>query len=323
MIDKLDLRIPGHAFFTPEVSRFIREIDYTGGILRTRRSQYYLGVADLRPLGIDALLHVEYRFRAPHDSKLEILDVGKKSYSEMCTLIESVMPSDPDELGVMRLDLCADIPNVPVTWFQPRARFSRKLYAREDGELKYAKIGKEGVQTLTAGRRPNVFRIYDKPAESRYELSRRKRIRVTDPAFQSEFIKEFGFSPDEVLTRVERQMGGKDRDLLSQFRTFGKLRQAPDFNPFHRLELIGSDNHRSPTIAEDGFSNWMVGTRVAQLAGEMGMQQFRRWLNVNAGHNASRVLNKYKPYLPSLEGGISVDAIYEKYRESTIRQLGA
>jgi hypothetical protein len=319
VIDKLDLRIPGHNFFTPDVARFIREIDYTGGNPRTKRSPFYAGIADLRPVGIDAFLHVHYRFREPHDNKLEILDVWKKPYSELVQLIQAVTPVDADELGIMRLDLCADVPNVPVIWFQPRARFEFKRYAREDGELKYAKVGKEGVQTLTAGRRPNLYRIYDKPAECRFQFRRLLRKRPADSP-ELDFEHEFGFPPDAVITRIERQMGSRD---VAEVPTFADVPRLPDFNPFERLQIIGGEKCTQPTLKEDGFSNWVFGTRLAELADEMGMQQFRRWLNINCNGNASRTLKKYARYFAGAGEGISAQRIYEIYRESTRGQLAA
>ena len=320
MIDKLDLRIPGHAFFTDEVGRFIREIDYAGGNLRMKPSRYYAGIADLRPMGIDALLHVHYRFREPHDNKLEILDVGKKSYSEIVQLIQTVTPVDADELGVMRLDLCADVHNVPVMWFQPRARFEFKRFAREDGELKYAQLGNDGVQTLTAGKRPNVFRIYDKPAECRMQYQRLIRKRPAD-APELDFQHEFGFAPDAVITRIERQMGGRD---VAPIPTFADIPRLPEFNPFNRLQIVAGENHVPPTVEEAGLSDWLTGTRISQLAHEMGMQQFRRWLNRVSGGNASRMLDKYARYLPCAdEDGITAERVYAIYRESTKQQLAA
>lgn len=320
MIDKLDLRIPGHGFFTDGVARFIREIDYTAGNLRMKPSRYYACVADLRQMGIDALLHVHYRFREPHDNKLEILDVGKKPYSEMTQLIEAVTPVDAAKLGVMRLDLCADVQNVPVMWFQPRARFEFKRFAREDGELKYAMLGTDGVQTLTAGKRPNVFRIYDKPAECRFQFHRLMRKRPAD-APELDFEREFGFSPESVITRIERQMGGRD---VAPIPTFADVSRLPEFNPFSRLQTVGGDNCVTPTVEEVGLSDWLMGTRLSQLAHEMGMQQFRRWLNRTSSGNASRMLSKYARYFPCADkGGIATEGIYEIYRESTRRQLAA
>ncbi|MGZ6423675.1 MAG: hypothetical protein ACXWSR_22290, partial [Bdellovibrionota bacterium] len=310
---------PGSAFFTEDVSKHLREVDRAEGNPRVRRSRFYQAVADLRSIGPDALLHLRYR-KEPHDSKLEIFDVGKKTYSDLAALVSSVVRTNPDSLGVMRIDLCADVPNVPVLWFQPRARFKYKRFAREDGELKYAKIGSRGVQTLTAGKRPNLFRIYDKPAECLMQFKRMTR-RASSDSDDLSFEKEFGFRPESVLTRVERQIAGKQ--IPKDLSRFGMLSRAPEFNPFTVLEIIQGNNRVIPTIEEVGFSEWAIGTRIAQLATEMGMQQLRAYLNRHSPGNASRILKKYERFLTTADKEISTEGIYEIYRESTIKQLAA
>ena len=319
VIDKLDLRIPGSAFFTQEVSKYLREFDHAEGNPRVRRSRFYQAVVDLRPLGVDALLHYRYR-KPPHDSKLEVLDVGKKAYSGLVRLVSNVAKAEADALGTMRIDLCADIADVPVLWFQPRVRFKYKRFAREDGELKYAKIGSRGVQTLTSGKRPNLFRIYDKPAECLVQFNKLCR-RSSSDADELSFEKEFGFPPNAVLTRVERQIAGKQ--VPPELSSFGALPKAPDFNPFTPLEIIAGNHYTVPTVEEVGLSEWLQGTRIAQLAEEMGMQQLRGVAKPAIARNASRILQKYTRFLPSAEGGISNDQIYQIYRKSTMQQLAS
>ena len=139
----------------------------------------YEWVSDLRPVGIDALLHYGLKRKEgdPHEGehKLELLDTGTKSYSGIVAEIEGTVESAIDDLDVMRIDLCADLYEVPVEWFLPRVRVKFKRVAYEMGILKYQKIGKAGIQTITAGKRPNIVRIYDKVAEYSEQLRRLKR----------------------------------------------------------------------------------------------------------------------------------------------------
>jgi len=319
VIDKLDLRIPGSAFFSEDVTKYLREFQLAEGNPRVRRSRFYQAVVDLRPIGPDALLHLHYR-KEPHDSKLEVFDVGKKAFSEMENLVAGVVQADPEKLGIMRIDLCADVPNVPVMWFQPRARFKYKRFGREDGELKYAKIGTQGIQTLTSGKRPNLFRIYDKPAECKVQF-KRMLAKASPDSDALSFEKEFGFLPDAILTRIERQIAAKQ--IPTELSRFGHLQRTPDFNPFTPLEIVGGGNHLIPTVEEVGLSEWLTGTRLAQLAEELGMQQLRHFINKQSSGNASRFLERYKRFLPLGQERISVKGIYEIYRESTIKQLAA
>lgn len=234
MFDWIATRLPEHSLFRTEIQNFIRDIDYKTGLTRFKPSRFYMGRGDLRPLGIDALLHVGYKFGETHDHKLEILDAGKKCYSELVGIIEAVTYADPEQLEVIRLDLCADVPGVPVLWFQPRVRVKYKRFANEIGELKYEKIGQAGIETLTAGKRPNLIRIYDKVAESRVQFRKLLR-RCSKDSELPNFEKEFGFPEDAVLTRVERQFGG-DR-IPEALNRFGKLSRAPDFNQIGRAHV--------------------------------------------------------------------------------------
>jgi hypothetical protein len=207
VIDKIELRVQSGTRFTRPVQEAIREIDYLGGRTCVRRSQYYTGIADLRPLGIDALLH-GYRKRGNHDHKLELLDTGKKAYSDLVAQVESTFETDPMKLSLMRVDLCTDIPGTPVSWFQPRVRVKYKRFASERGELEYEQMGNRKIETLKVGQRPNLFRIYDKAAECKVQFKRLQR-KTSPDADLLDFEKEFGFHPDSVLTRIERQMVGE------------------------------------------------------------------------------------------------------------------
>ncbi len=322
MNDKLDLGIPEKALFRSEVQSAIREVDYRTGLSRFRPSRFYLGRGDLRPLGIDAILHVGYKFGDSHDHKLELLDTGKKSYSDLVTIIEAVTYADPEQLRVMRIDLCADVPGVPVLWFQPRVRVKYKRFANEIGQLKYERIGRGGIETLTAGKRPNLIRIYDKVAESKEQFRKilRKYSRDSEsPTFEN----EFGFPENAIVTRVERQFGG-DR-IPECLNTFAKLPRAPEFNPFTSIEIIDGRGSRVPTIAEcGGLTEWVIGTRYRELRDEMGMQQFRAFLNRHSQGNASRIIEKYSRFFAAGDDDcLDVGRIFSIYRQSAVRQLSA
>jgi len=51
-------------------------------------------------------------------NKLEIYDTGDKSLCEMRRLTASIFDVDPDQLGLMRVDLCVDVHGVDVGWFK-------------------------------------------------------------------------------------------------------------------------------------------------------------------------------------------------------------
>jgi len=174
MIDKLELRLPRLTLFCPLVREFIAESRYFPNSSRTMGSGRYEWVTDLRPIGIDALLHLSLKRKEndPHEGehKLELLDTGKKTFSEIEAQIDSVIERSSSDLEIMRIDLCADMVGIPIQWFLSRLRVKYKRFAHEIGQLKAQRIGKQGVQTISAGKRPNMLRAYGKVAEYNEQL---------------------------------------------------------------------------------------------------------------------------------------------------------
>jgi hypothetical protein len=185
---------------------------------------------------LDALLHLQSKHGEPNH-KLELLDIGKKSYSEIIHLIESVTDADPMKLGIMRIDLTADVPNVTVPWFREHLRFKSKQKGTEYGKLAYQVIGRGEVETILAGSRPNVFRVYNKTQEQMVQFRRMLR-RANKDADPLDFEREFGVKETDVQTRVERQCGGSRIPL--QLAKLRDLHRTPDFNPFVPLEIVSS-----------------------------------------------------------------------------------
>jgi hypothetical protein len=285
----------------------------------------YAWVTNLGPVGIDALLHFGLKRpeNDPHEGehKLELLDTGTKTYSGLVAQIEGMIEGPIDDLDIMRVDLCADIYEVPVEWFLPRVRVKFKRTAYEMGNLKYQRIGKKGIQTITAGKRPNIVRIYDKVAELFEQLRKLKRRQ----SFDSDEItlkSEFGVSEQATITRVERQFGGGR--IPAPIDCFGKLLHLPEFNPFDNIEIANGTGATLPTIKECGLDTWLSGTRLRELKGEMGAQQFDRWLSAKSTGNAARYRKKYSSFLqPDADNLLTAQTVFEVYRESVLKQLAA
>ena len=221
----------------------------------------------------------------------------------------------------MRIDLCADVPGTPVSWFQPRVRVKYKRFANERGELEYEQMGNRRIETLTIGKRPCLFRIYDKAAESKVQLEKSNR-KTSPDAEPLEFEKEFGFSPDAVLTRIERQFGGGR--IPPELATFGKLACAPNYNPFAPLEIVNGSGSKLPTVEEcGGVKEWLCGMKLHELVREWGMQQLRAWLNRHSPGNAARIIERYRDFILRDDEALTTERIYEIYRDSVIRQLSA
>lgn len=332
-IDKLDLRLPRVTTLRPSVAAFIKDSEDVEDSSRRQQSRYYSFVCDLRPIEIDARLHLGLK-RAEDDDhanegKLELIDAGTKGLSELRAVIESVVDCPPDDLGIMRIDLCADIVGVPVQWFFDKTRVRFKRLAREIGELKSDRIGKLGIQTLTAGMRPNVVRIYDKAAEYREQL--RKELRRAKGACELTLESRFGVSEDAIITRIERQFGGGsvptivryegEQRITTRIESFGELTRLPRSNPFSNLEIVNGTGAGMPAVEDCELGYWLKGTRLRQLLEEMGLQQFCRWLNRSSAGNAARIRKEYAAFLELGEPVITAETVSEIYRQSVKEQL--
>jgi hypothetical protein len=325
VIDKLDIRLPRLTQFRPEPNEFMAETHHFENSTRTMGSGRYEWVSDFRPIGIDARLHYSLKRNEgqPHEGehKLELVDTGVKAYSQLSALVEQIIEGPIDDLELMRIDLCADIYEVPVDWFLNRVRIKFKRVAYEMGNLKYQRIGKAGIQTISAGRRPNIVRIYDKIAEYKEQVKRlnRKRGLGSDGVTLK---SEFGVSESATITRVERQFGGGR--IPREIDCFGKLVHLPDYDPFTNIEIMNGRAANVPTIKEIGFDTWMTGTFLRERQDEMGLQQFRRWLNVHSQGNGARYRKKYSAFLePDLDRRLTSETLFEVYRNSVVNQLAA
>jgi hypothetical protein len=325
MIDKLELRLPRLTQFRPEPREFMLESRHFANSARTMPSGRHEWVTDLRPVGIDGLLHYSLKRKEndPHEGehKLELLDTGFKTFGELLGQVSAALEGPTDDLEVMRIDLCADIRGVPVDWFFDRLRVRFKRVCYEMGLLKYQRIGKAGIQTITAGKRPNLVRVYDKVAEYKDQLRKLNRKRSAD-ANELTLEGEFGVAENATITRIERQFGGGR--IPMKIDSLGKLRILPEFNPFTNVEIANGSGAGTPPLAECGFDAWVTGTRLRQLQDEMGLQQFNRWLNVSSGGNGARYRKKYFQFLqPDFDTCVTSLTLFEVYRESMEKQLAA
>jgi hypothetical protein len=187
------------------------------------------------------MLHHRKR-REDHTHKLELFEAGTKTHSELAALIEGVVDGNCDRWELTRVDLCADVPDVPVSWFHAHARIRYKQRERRVGPLTSDVICRTHIETLTLGARPNVIRIYDKISEekSRFRKDCRRQSKDADPL---DFEQEFGHKSDDILTRIERQYGGGR--LPESLRTFGMIGNAVSIDPFEAIEFDSVARHGS------------------------------------------------------------------------------
>jgi len=176
VIDKLDLRIPEFAPPGSVLASPVEELK-RHPVPFFRTSKHYQYVCDLREqFDIDAVVHLYLRHGRPNH-KIEIIDAGEKTLAEIAGIVTQLFVVDPWTLEVMRTDLAADIEGVSVPWFKDhsyvdRKQFSSRIEKSYGKELQFIVMGSAVAQTIYAGKRPCLIRIYDKLAEWRGRMAK-------------------------------------------------------------------------------------------------------------------------------------------------------
>ena len=318
MLDKVDVRIPYSADFRPGFRFFSADVRYEGKSSPKRKSMYYATGCDLRPFGMDAILHMSLKFgKWKNSHKLELLSTGGKSLRQMRELIRSVFDVDPDSLELMRADFASDMDGVTVAAAYGSIRVKFKRSADAIGEHCYETVGRRKLEYFRFGKSPNCFRVYDKPAEcrARYPAIRKASDSNSEPPT---FEDVFGFAPDSIRTRFERQTGG--RGIPETLSTFGQLRNAADFNPYSRLEIVpNSFPFPDPKVVGAARSLKLAGLH--SFIERYGFQQAGACLNCD--RNAKRLMDEYREYVQQTrtDSALSIEAIVESYRTSVTWQI--
>jgi hypothetical protein len=327
MIDKCDVRVPNSTDFTPTFGQLYAE-------LRNARkspfhsSPYYVARGDLRNHGYEAILHMSCKY-GKGDHKVELIDVGRHGFEFLTHQLSQIFDINPCNLELMRVDLAADVPDVDVPWFlaHARARYKRFHNAGAAG-FEYQQLGMKGIQTIYLGKRPNFIRIYNKTAEWQYQYRRLEQRAVPLGEELPSFESLFGRPESSVLTRVERQIGGKVSEQIQfpaqnkKVKTVGDLRtHAKEFDPFTKLLLI--EGRRAPQPSDFSQVNQYLAVMQARhLITQMGMHAFYQWVGVHTNGNAWRWWSNYGQWVCD-SPGITAPELYERYRKSVSQQLAA
>jgi len=289
------------------------------GPFRTAKHYEYAG--DLREYGLNVRLNLYCQMDKVGNHKLELIDVGTMKRSDIFREVVSIFDVDPRTLGIMRIDLAVDVPNVPVQWFRETVQAQRKRFrSAVTGDRFYAEMGTGGIQTLYFGKRPNVIRIYDKRAE--YMAQYRNAIRKLGKGFESpSFESVMGFSyPDSNLTRVERQFGAR---IPSELATLGNVcAEGFECKPFANLKIIDHATLPEPN-SNVSFETHCTGMYLRSIAENDGMQALQTFISKHSKGNVAWARKKYRSYLPSatLESGLTSATLQARFAESLARQM--
>jgi hypothetical protein len=342
-LDKFDARLNTWIPFRREFQEFIEPVEFAmrHGWKKLpegfHQTEHYGAVGSLKPLGMDAYFHGWMRHKRNdglQTHKLELNNVGESGKSRIYTDLESVVAIDPRRVEIMRFDCCADMRDVPVNFVKQHMRVVRKRRGANVLEFEdpyFEHIYGRG-ETMYFGARPNCFRCYDKVAELKMQYKRvlrefegvRKRNGVVNqdsepaPSFES----LYGFKGDEVLTRVERSIVG--RQVPQQLSTVGDLDRLPDFDPFASV-MIYADADSLPSRSEYTFTQYECGIHLRSLQQAFGLDYVYKHIRIHCGENAKREFEKYEPFfrVSACSVGFTREELYETYRASIRRQLAA
>lgn len=312
MIDKLEVRIP-------ERTSFKSDFKFLFDGLPLHSGRHYKIVTDLRPYSYNSILHYGCKRGDEHNHKLELIDTGVMTLAEMREDIQRIFCVDAETLSVMRLDLAVDMEGIGVSWFAEHTRVRYKRWLAKLGVIDTSAMGNRELQTLYYGKRPNLYRIYNKIAEYRAQyqrILRRVTPGITPLTFEQQFgVPEFG----RILTRVERQMGGGRIPLVLS--TVGDLRNSADFNPFDGLEFI-SGGRLEPNPNDYTFMEYSTGMHLRHLAESEGMQAAMSHITRHSKRNKKWALRKFGDFLPvSTSGDLTNERLFELFQESIAAQF--
>jgi hypothetical protein len=323
MFDKVDARVDLKIPFTRE----FQEV-YNASICDEkspwRGSKYFARTADMRGYGYDVRLHLCSILTEKPVNKIEIYDAGEKTYQEVRRLAASVFDCDPGNLGLMRLDLCADIHGVDVNWFKRHTMVQFKRTNQELGKVyPYRTIRRTDAETLYAGLKPNQFRIYNKTEERmmQWRRSLRRSSREAPGAEHPSFEVMFGHSENETITRVERQIVARDLQRMG-FSDVNSLQHGAFIDPFENIQFF-EPSQSEPSMEKYGYKQWTSGMFLRQMAQEQGLAQVRGWMREQLGRNMYREWNRMEEFLhvPDHLIGIDGSTLRKAYHSSLGTQL--
>lgn len=241
-LDKLDLELPPGM---PWKGVFANAWNNEGNdkLFKVTYGGMYQKAGDLRGVGLDARLSCGHRFHEKLGPKLEILGMGKKTFSDVIGIVDELLDGDACEAAMLRVDLTADTAGIPVS------EFEKALYVRnkQTSQTEYGKAGGADVverayrrgkgQTIYFGRGAHQTRIYNKTEHRIVLLNLLNRERKQHDQPTKNFQEEYGYNPSEIRTRVELQCGNRGAEKLWGISRLGEIHRLADVSPFYNFRF--------------------------------------------------------------------------------------
>jgi hypothetical protein len=210
-----------------------------------------------------AILHI-WNKRGTTYRKFAFVNASRLRASQMTSILRELFEDDASNFPITRIDFAVDLIGIPISWFRERLIASRKRFSSEYGRSTSGEFIQ--FQTLYLGKRPNCIRIYDKIAQTQGSANSAAGL--------------------ECVTRVERQCGnsGVPRSLT----TFGKLKNATDFNPFAPLRTLSLLGRSGPETCGN-ITTMLARIGFETLSSRLGAQATTQFMNAHSAGNAARI----------------------------------
>lgn len=329
MIDKLDTAVPYRSRFTKSFAKVVelsltpeweKKVWQDGGLYKRR--------GDFRAIThgeLPIILHRWNKHDEKADDKIELVETGTMSMLDMVSLQQAVYDRDAEENRILRIDLTADVLGTGVQWFRDNVEVRHKQTHRE---WQMVGLNSRRSEQISAGRKPNQIRIYDKTGHRKVLLeAENRRLRRGDPDCEPVgFEARWGYSDKFIVTRVERQVAAKDVAKVGIAKV-GHIWKAGTVDPFKQLVFPDDVKQRFPSldsefkmrIEEVIFAEWIRKRTLEQGWVYTRNEIFRMCSSRDAYY---RLLKKYKQFALPIEGAaISRADLLRSYVSSIDRQM--
>jgi hypothetical protein len=328
MMDSLSIHAKADTPFAGSFRRLqvaATEPHLRGKVLKIESGRGYQTVWDLRAFGIPLSVSLNNQWQ-DGGGKLTYYETSKLDISAMRDLYYQVFDGEFCAHRVLRIDVNADV-SVPVPWFRQNVYVRSKGYLDYQREVYERHVFLRQAETGYAGKKPNQWRIYDKGAERwmalKKENNRRDvKDRLDDDELDALFQELYARHPDEVWTRVERQMGGYDPGK-NKIHLVDDLQRLPKFDPFSQLVFSEVKQHQRLEGLPVTWEHHVLAMR--EMVRVDGLDMAKAYLRCRIGHgpNASRHWKKLEPFLRGIcSEGIDHNTLRAVYVAGIERQLG-
>lgn len=279
---------------------------------------------------LPVILHHMNKHDRKSGDKLEIIETGPLSLTRINEIQEDVFAMGAQHNRILRLDLAADVKDIPVPWFRKNILFKHKQTVRQ---FSSESVRGKSAETITGGQKPNQIRIYDKTGHrmaltmsALRRMSRDERVAAMqgDPkGYAIHFETMWGYDPSITVTRVERQLGGKTPEQ-SGIHLVGNLPRLQLLDPFTQLVFPGDITTYRPNRWTRKPEFRMACDFLRAMAERDGIDLARNYLRLNCttANQFYTLWRRYAEFVaPPERNEVTRKALLGAFRESIHRQF--